>query len=234
MHESFDFYGYAHHIRTLSREWFSKGCTTVDIAMGMRQLMRIVDTDLGWAGDTPRSCRIACGPGCGFCCVLNVDVLIPEAIAIYGYLRQKVSNEQQTTIRKNLQQLFQSIAGLDDEERLFLRKPCAFLDRQGCCLIHQVRPLLCRAINSTDPGACREAIAMVPLNGAAQIEMNFFHHHFYETVFRALGEALEEAGLDHRPRRLTSAILTLFANPELGEAFVSGDKFPQPSLAKLQ
>ena len=225
MQESFDFCGYAHHIRTLSRKWFRKGCTTVDIAVGMRQLTLIADTDLDRAGDPRRSCRIACGPGCGFCCVLNVDVLIPEAIAIYIYLQQKGSPEQQTTIRKNLQQLFQSTSGLDDEERLFLRKPCAFLDRKGRCLIHQVRPLLCRAINSTDPDVCREAIAMVPLNGVAQIEMNFFQHHFYETVFRAAGKALEDLGLDHRPRRLTSALLTLFANPELGEEFVSGHKF---------
>jgi len=168
--------------------------------------------------------RIACGPGCGACCVLNVSVLFPEAITISWYLQKALGEAQLEKVRVRLHELLIKTRWLDDEERLFLREPCAFLDQKGLCMIHKVRPLLCRAITSMNPSRCREAIAMVPLNGQPSIEMNLFQKNLFEAVYQGLQAALEDAGLDHRPRRLTSVVLALLVEPDMVGSFAAGEQ----------
>jgi hypothetical protein len=154
-------------------------------------------------------------------------VLLPEAVSITWFLQRHFSAEELEAIRGRLQALLMQTRWLDDEERLFLRAPCAFLDEQGSCLIHTVRPLLCRAITSTDPQACRDAIAMAPLCGAPVVEMDLFQKRLVETVYCEFSGALEELGFDHRPRRLSAAVLALLDEPERVAEFVSGKKVPR-------
>ena len=58
------------------------------------------------------------------------------------------------------------------------------------------------------------------------MEMNLFQKRLVDTVYCELGGALEYLGLDHRPRRLSSAVLALLADPELVALFVSGKDVP--------
>lgn len=226
MQEPFDFSSYAWQVRKFSRLLMSSGSNVAEISGRMHLLTVTTERDLARFGDSPEVSRVACGPGCGTCCVLNVAVLIPEAVAISWFLQRRFSDEALGLLRDRLQALLTKTRWLDDEERLFLREPCAFLDEQGSCMIHVVRPLLCRAITSTDPQACRDEIAMVALNGAPSVEMNLFQKRLVDTVYCELGGALEYLGLDHRPRRLSAAVLALLADPELLALFVFGKDVP--------
>ena len=85
---------------------------------------------------------------------------------------------------------------------------------------------MCRAISSTDAEACRDAIAMVPLNGVPSVEMNLFQKSLVDTVYHELGKSLEDLGLECRPRRLSSSVFALLADPEIIASFVSGETVP--------
>ena len=195
-----------------------------EISGSMHLLTVATERDLLRFGEASEMSRIACGPGCGACCVLNVSVLFPEEIAIAWYLERSLTAEELQDVRNRLDELLVATRWLDDEERLYLRQACAFLDQEGLCTIHNVRPLLCRAISSTSPSACRDAIAMVPLDGQPTIEMNLFQKNLFDTVYRELGAALKDAGLDHRPKRLPSAVLALLGEPEMVVAFAAGER----------
>lgn len=226
MQNAFDFSSYSWQVRKFSREFMSSGTNAAEISGRMHLLAVATERDLARFGDSPETSRVACGPGCGACCVLNVDVLIPEAIAITWFLQRRLSPGELDDLRTRLLELLRRTRWLDDEERLFLRAPCAFLDERGSCLIHVVRPLLCRSITSTDPATCREEIAMVPLNGAPTVEMNLFQKQMVDTVYCELGGALEFLGLDFRPRRLSSAVFALLDEPEIVDRYVAGEKIP--------
>ena len=226
MQESFDFSDYALQVRKVSKALLCSGGGSAEISGRIHLLAVATERDLTRFGDSAERAQVACGPGCGACCVLNVAVLFPEAITIAWFLRRRFSDQQLDSLCARLKDLLTRTRWLDDEERLFVRVPCAFLDAKGCCMIHSVRPLLCRSITSTDPEVCHDAVAMAPLDGVPCVKMNLFQKQFIDTVYTELAGALEELGLDHRPRRLSAAVLTLLAEPGLVGTFLSGGAVP--------
>ena len=226
MQERFDFSAYAQQVRRVSRTLVCSGRKMTQIAGSMHLLTVATERDLLRFAEASEMSRVACGPGCGACCVLNVSVLFPEAIAISWYLARSLTEKDLQKVRTRLHELLVATRWLDEEERLFLRKACAFLDQEGLCTIHNVRPLACRAITSTNPSACREAIAMVPLNAQPTVEMNLFQNDLFATVYRGLAAALWDAGLDHRPKRLPSAVLALLDEPGIADAYAAGEQVP--------
>jgi Fe-S-cluster containining protein len=226
MQDPFDFSDYARQVGRASRLLMGSMHGTAEISGRMHLLTVAMERDLVRFGETPGTSHVACGPGCGACCVLNVAVLVPEAVAIAWFLKRRLSGEEMTGLRTRLQDLITRTRWLDDEERLFLRAPCAFLDEQGSCMIHVVRPLLCRAITSTNAKACQDAINMVPLDGAPSVEMNLFQKQLVDTVYCELAETLEDMGLDHRPRRLSSVVLAMLDEPQMVSLFIAGKEVP--------
>jgi hypothetical protein len=212
MQESFDLSDYALQVRKLSKALLCSGGGSAEISGRMHLLAVATERDLTRFGDSAERSHVACGPGCGACCVLNVTVLFPEAITITWFLRRRFSDQQLDSLRARLKDLLTRTRWLDDEERLFVRVPCAFLDANGSCLIHSVRPY--------------DAVAMAPLEGAPYVEMNLFQKQFIDMVYTELAAALEELGLDHRPRRLSAAVLALLAEPGMVETFLSGGVVP--------
>ena len=224
MPEAFEPATYARQVRTVFGSLLRIKGTAAEISGRMHLLTVAAEKDLLRFGVPPEMARVACAPGCGACCVMNVSVLFPEAIAISWYLQRVFGAEDLEKVMTRLHELLIKTRWLDDEDRLFLHEPCAFLDQEGLCMIHKVRPLLCRAVTSTNPRSCREAIAMVPLNGQPSIEMNLFQKNLFDAVYQGLQAALEDAGLDHRPSRLTSVVLALLAEPGMVGAFAAGEQ----------
>ncbi len=150
--------------------------------------------------------RIECRAGCGDCCIVNVDVLLPEAETIVAYLVDTRSKEELNELGEALARLDRETRWLDDEERIMNRKKCAFLDQEGCCSIYPARPLLCRSVTSTDAAACREALAMIALGENLPVIANLTQRNIYETAFSSFGNALAKHGKDHRSYRLASSV----------------------------
>lgn len=193
----------------------------------VRGVVEKAENDLAARLDRGEQSHIACAAGCGVCCMVNVAVLFPEAVAIVGHLRENRDPGDLERLSGRIESLYRKIQWLDDEERIFLRRPCAFLDDSGCCSVYSVRPLLCRSVTSTDPDRCRQAIAMQALGECVPVLMNLLQKAIMEAAYRGLGQALEEAGLDARGVKLTVAMKHLLDHPERVSEYMAGMAVPQ-------
>ncbi|GAB4178925.1 MAG: hypothetical protein Tsb0017_06810 [Geothermobacteraceae bacterium] len=129
---------------------------------------------------------------------MNVAILEPEADLLAQHLCRHLSADNLDRMRDHLNRLAIRVSGLDDEERLACRIPCPLLDAEGNCSMHRIRPLMCRAITSTDAAACREAFALAALGETPRVLMNLRHRQIYTAAFEALATALTETGRDDR------------------------------------
>lgn len=150
--------------------------------------------------------RIACGPGCAHCCVVNVAVLQPEAATIVAYLERKLSTDRLLALKKKIDELYATIQWLDDEERIRWKQPCALLDDAGNCSVYPVRPLLCRGLTSIDAETCRQAIELISQAEAPSITANLFQSFLYNQAYMAFARSLEIAGIDSRSMEMTAAL----------------------------
>jgi Fe-S-cluster containining protein len=226
MQEPFDYSVYARQVRKMSRVLMHSARNAAGVSGCVHLLSVSMEKDLALFATAPTMSRVACAPGCGGCCKLNVSVLFPEAIAISRFIHQRFSTGEIEFFQTRLQELQRKTRWLDDEERIFVHESCAFLDKLETCMIYAVRPLMCRSITSTDAQACRDALSMVALEGVPQIEMDLFQKQLVETVYRGFAWSLACLGLDNRPMRLSTAVLAVLENPELVGLFVSGEKVP--------
>ncbi len=169
--------------------------------------------------------HIACRAGCGTCCVVNVGVLYPEALRIVRHLQQTLTPEALHQLRQRLGEMYHQTLGLDDEERLFLRKPCLFLDAAQNCSIYTVRPILCRSVTSANAEDCRDALASVALGEESPVLMNLLQKESWEQLFTLWGEVIEAAGLEGRSQRLVTALYQLLPQAEPEEIFWSGARW---------
>jgi len=219
-----DYTQYSNQLTKTTRSLLRTARASSDIAGKVHLLTVAVERDLAGLVNAKARRHIACRAGCGTCCQMNVDVLLPEAITITWYLRRHLAVEQRIDLLERLAELHGLTAWLDDEERLYLREPCAFLDASGRCMIHQVRPLRCRSITSLDAETCRNAVAMVPLEGMPVVTMNLAQKNLMDAAFNGMSKALAELGLDGRPWRLTTAMHWLFSEPTAVNRFLAGEQ----------
>jgi Fe-S-cluster containining protein len=224
MQRHFDFSSYADKVRAVVVEELESARSEAAICGTTSRITSLAEETLaeniGFHGPE----HIACRAGCGTCCVLNVSTLLPEAIAIAAYVQREFSEEEFTRLKERIDQLYADSRWLDEEERLFLRRPCAFLDEAKSCAIYPVRPLLCRSMTSTDSDSCLQAIAMPALGEFKPVLMNLFQKSLMNATFETLGQVLDEMGLDSRGVRLTEAVKALLEEPELAEEFGAGKR----------
>lgn len=218
----FDFVAFAKGIEGMVADELVGTPNAIAVGEMMRRLAALAEETLSEGLDGRESELIACRAGCGNCCVVNVSVLFPEAVAIAGYVQRSFPREELEKLKGRIDELYTRSRWLDDEERVFLRRPCAFLNEADACAIYPVRPLLCRSVTSTDPEACLQAIAMPALGESKPVLMNLFQKSLMNATFEGLGHALEQLGLDCRGFRLTEAVKALLEEPGLATEFAEG------------
>ena len=218
---------YASRIQKTAYTLLKAARTPVDVAGSTHLLTIAVERDLQRFGAASELEKVACFAGCSSCCILNVDVLFPEAVAISRYLWHKLDYEQLVLLHGRLEELHIRTRWMTDEERIFLREPCAFLTEQGRCLIHPVRPLLCRSITSLDPAICKNALDMAPFSEPQTVPMNLFQKNLMNSAFIGVGEALRQLGLDASGWRLTAAVFMVISMPGAVGEFLVGKKIPR-------
>lgn len=100
---------------------------------------------------------IACKAGCSWCCRKGVDVTIPEASMIAGFLEGELPPVARNVLVDKVLAIADKTANLTPIQRQQMAEPCAFLGRDGSCTVYDVRPLLCRATLANDSDLCRRA-----------------------------------------------------------------------------
>jgi len=167
---------------------------------------------------------VACHAGCSACCNLNVAVLVPEALTIAAYLRERENDPNFAIVTEKLEKLARYLRWVDDEERIRLQVPCAFLDQFGWCTIHPVRPLMCRGIAATDPPQCRRSLTTNCMDDEEPVMMNLVQKFLYDEAFRLVAAALERHGLDPRGMELHAGVQAFLDHPELAAEFLAGQR----------
>jgi Fe-S-cluster containining protein len=207
MIDGFDFNIFALEIERTATALLTDAQSTDELIQACRVVQEMTETALvRHQGDTS---RIACGPGCAHCCVVNVAILRPEAATIVAYLERKLSTSQFAALELKIDEMYTGIRWLDDEERIRWQKPCALLDDAGNCSVYPVRPLLCRGLTSIDAETCRQAIELSALADAPSITINLFQSFLYNQAFISLAQAMENAGIENKSLEMTAAIKTL-------------------------
>lgn len=208
MDAGFDFEGFASSVEQTATALLGAAPSHEELTQAARAVQEMAETAL--ARNRANASLVACGPGCGHCCVLNVAVLAPEAAAIADYLIRKHSAAELDLQRQRIDRLYAQTRWVTDDERVTLCRPCAFLDANRCCGIYPVRPLLCRALTSIDPETCRLAIALHTVDEAPPVVTYLFQANLFRQAFIALAGALGNAGLDTGSRELTEAVKIQF------------------------
>jgi Fe-S-cluster containining protein len=172
--------------------------------------------------------RVACKAGCDHCCHQSVGVTAPEALAIAAHLRQASAPELLAVVKVRLAERLERTRGLSADERFSPELPCPFL-QQGSCSIYDVRPLVCRGMNSLDAEECERRLRD-PEARAEFLARGAGGHCFVEPIraAQAVSAGLQLAGaelyaLDMRPLDLTAALHLLLSGPEtIAQAWLQG------------
>ncbi|HBA71311.1 MAG TPA: hypothetical protein DCZ63_03700 [Geobacter sp.] len=152
--------------------------------------------------------EMACARGCRHCCVLNVSVLLPEALRIAATIRTQWPAPAWSVLLKRLESHGNRERWMDDEERVMRSAFCPLLDSDGACSIHPVRPLACRGVASLDSSCCRSAFdPIVDDERVRTVPADQMRRDAYDQAFMALGRALAGQSLDDRSIELGVGIL---------------------------
>ncbi|HJV65484.1 MAG TPA: YkgJ family cysteine cluster protein [Geomonas sp.] len=169
---------------------------------------------------------MACAAGCPHCCVLNVAVLVPEAMIIADWMKERLSPEEMAAARERL--AYHRVWGrwMDDEERIAKHEVCPMLNGEGSCLIHPVRPIVCRAVTSLDSTTCRDALRPGVNEEAPLVLADLLRRMVFDTAFLSLAEALQAHGYDSRSIDIGVGVLAFLEHPENGEMVLNRGKLP--------
>ena len=172
--------------------------------------------------------EMACARGCRHCCVLNVSVLLPEAMRIAETIRTEWPAPAWSALQKRLVSHSNRERWMDDEERVMRSAFCPLLDTGGACAIHPVRPLACRGVASLDSSCCRSAFdPIIDDECVRTVPADLLRREAYDQAFMALGRALAKSGLDDRSIELGVGILMFAQNPGLKTRYITGERLSE-------
>ncbi len=157
--------------------------------------------------------RVACAPGCDYCCHMRVGVFAHEAAALLQHLRALASAEEAARLERKIRANAERVDALTVAQHRSAGFACAFL-RDGLCSAHDVRPSACAAYHSLSRARCehafrhpqgigtpqnsRPALLELQVFGAAQIEAT-------SAARKAAGLSGEQAELHQAVRALLDA-----------------------------
>jgi Fe-S-cluster containining protein len=172
----------------------------------------------------PAAARRACAPGCAHCCHMPVSLSPPEALLIHTHVLEHWPADRRAALVAALAEAERAAAGEDDAALFRARRACVFLDGDSQrCTIYAVRPLACRGHASFDRQACADAheapadaarAARVPTDEGLRAEK--------DRIKTTLGVTLIEARRDPLDYELSSLLRAVFADPEIGQRWLSG------------
>lgn len=175
--------------------------------------------------DVERAGAIACAAGCSACCHQHVAVHAIEAIAIAG----RLADEAAAPLRARLAATDAVTGAMDAATRRRARRGCAFLDPDGSCAIHAVRPLRCRGLHSRDAALCRSHTEDPDAAAAERARRTGDHPAFprlpvelADAALGALAAAADARGIAREGLELGRALQLLLEAPARAAAVMAG------------
>lgn len=169
----------------------------------------------------------ACMAGCPHCCVLNVAALLPEAAAIASWLESLLSADEVEALLQRLASHNSWTRWMDDDERIARKAFCPFLDKDGRCAVHPVRPLACRGVTSMDSARCREEFSPIISDEERSVPSDLLRRNAFDEAFALFGRTLKQHGIDDRSIELGTGVRAFLLEPGLRDDLVSGRQLPR-------
>jgi hypothetical protein len=166
--------------------------------------------------------RVACGPGCGFCCCLRVEVHAYEALGIAGFLRKHRTPEELAALTAALRERVRQVRKLTSAQQTDAHLRCLFLDENDRCTIHPVRPIRCIGLTSASRDACEASFRRDQGTGCLSVFGPVMA--CTQGVLSGATIALRELGLDAGYYELSAAVLTALEVPEATEGWLRGER----------
>jgi Fe-S-cluster containining protein len=160
---------------------------------------------------------LACHQGCDHCCHRPVGTTAPSVLRIASALRANLSHAEFTGVLARVVALDEKTHGRPWIPTQRAPLPCAFLVK-GACSIYAMRPLVCRAWNSTDAEDCRRALTQQ----STKMRFDLYQRTTFAAVEDGIREALRTHGLDASDLELTAAMRAAMENPEASEEWLEG------------
>ncbi|MBI5164905.1 MAG: hypothetical protein HY985_13500 [Magnetospirillum sp.] len=142
----------------------------------------------------------ACRAGCGWCChqvvgitVAEEEMIVKAVIALPAETRCRIATRQRAAEAR--------LAKLPVAEWQSARVPCPLLE-DGACVLHDARPLPCRAVLSADAAICRRWYE----GEDVRIPQIAAQRGVYSHAQAGLAQALAAAGIPPGPVALTEAL----------------------------
>jgi len=214
------------NVERFGSELTSALSVTLAGALDAGSLARAVTECAAAADLVCRERPIACSSGCPHCCVLNVTVLLPEAMIIADWLRERLPQPELDAVQGRISDHCRRVRWMEDDERITKQIFCPLLDTHGNCTIHAVRPLVCRAVASLDRTSCLEAFDPIITDEQRLVSADLLRQAVFDEAFMALASSFSHRGLDDRSIELGRGVLAFLERPELRERLLSGERLP--------
>ena len=214
------------NVESFGSELTSALLATMAGGLDAESLARAVAECAATADEVCRERPIACTSGCPHCCVLNVTILLPEAMIIADWLCERLSRSELDAVRGRISDHCRRVRWMEDDERITKQIVCPLLDADGNCSIHPVRPLVCRAVASLDRASCLEAFDPIITDEERLVSADLLRQSVFNEAFMALARSFHQRGLDDRSIELGCGVLAFLEQPELRERLFSGERLP--------
>lgn len=154
-------------------------------------------------GDDVHRAKIDCQRGCFYCCSMIVKPTMPELYIILEHIERNYSRHQVDALMERLRQHEKERERSDTtEERV--KVYCSFLEDK-VCMIHDVKPLSCRAYTSSDVEKC---IAFLT-DPSIDIPTSICHYSPFDFTRKAIMKSMYISGFTDVTEELNSGMLRL-------------------------
>lgn len=167
-------------------------------------------------------CLPVCTAGCAYCCHLSVFASVPEILFLGAGLRATLTPENLAVVTARVVDAASHFAEASREERAAAKRPCPLLDfATGRCGVYEVRPLVCRAYNSCDVGACRTAFDDARVHWEMPVDL--VQLSASRNVRSGLLAGVFAAGLDPGPYELACGLAVALTVDDAAERWLAGE-----------
>jgi Fe-S-cluster containining protein len=168
--------------------------------------------------------HVECRAGCSFCCHQNVEVTIPEAILVANAIRGPIDPRHAILLDTAT-----ATASLTQHDRMKTGRACPLLVDDDCS-VYADRPMLCRALLSSDAKRCETAFRnVVTESGDISVIFYALPQLFSRACQAGLQGVCKDLGLQHDTVDLVQAVAAILRDSGLLRRWAAGETVFDPA-----
>jgi len=164
--------------------------------------------------------RVACKPGCNYCCTIRVTCSAGQVLVLAKYLKRTLSPEALEALLARIAEYEAETATLTPLQQV-LRVTMCPLNVDGLCIGYPARPISCSGYHSFDVEKCREDYA--DPNAEVTVPQDPQRWAYRSMHIEALSAGMEALGLDSTELELIPALRIALLDDEAGTKYMNGE-----------